>query len=56
MSLIDKFVYIDTVMAYKLLVSTDRAAQYRQKGAISPELLFFLMQNLNPRDVVLFAY
>lgn len=55
MSFFDKFVYIDTVMSYKLLVSLDRAGQYRQKGAISPELIFFIAQNLKTNDVVLYG-
>lgn len=41
-------------MNYKVLVSLDRSGQYRQKGSISPELIFFLTQNIKPTDIVLY--
>jgi hypothetical protein len=55
MSFLDKQVYINTVLGFKLLVSLERAPQYKQKGSISPELLFFISQNIKPTDTVLYA-
>lgn len=55
MSYFDKHVYIQTIFNYKLLIPLEKAPMYKQKGAIFPELLFFINQNIKREDVVFFA-
>jgi hypothetical protein len=45
-----------TINNLNLLVSLDKSVQYKQRGAISPELLFFIAQNIDNRDIIFFSY
>jgi len=45
---------MSTLLNFKLLVPNSRSQIYKQQGAVSPQLLYFIIDNINAEDTVLF--